>query len=240
MKGIPVIAFHFPKDTFLHRLHPAVKTPVLLACVALVLLSSRPITVLCLSIMLVSVTFFVGLPLRQWIIVLPSMLLLILVSLLMPAAAVWTRLIVAWGKVVCLVMIFGLFCMTTKTNDILPLGRPPGVIAQVAYPIAFILNMTLAALPSMQYDLQRASDAETVRRGSRPTWFSASSWTTVLTVVLVRSVTRAERVASTVIDRGYSPSKGLAPLQRRPMALGDVAVGIASVVLAAFIVSLTR
>jgi energy-coupling factor transporter transmembrane protein EcfT len=139
------------------------------------------------------------------------------------------HLIVALGKVVALTMTLALFSMTTRLNEIVLLIKPSNSMGTSLQSIIYIVNTTLAVLPSIQFDLQRAIDAETIRRGRTVKLYSLGAWVTILTVVLVRALTRAERLAEAVIDRGYLPSKGITTLAPQPLHWRDVVLLILSI-----------
>jgi energy-coupling factor transporter transmembrane protein EcfT len=150
-----------------------------------------------------------GLPLRDPIIVGALVLILLGVGVTSTGQTIGGRLLLAAAKIVCLTMLVGLFSMTTKISAVIQFLRPSNSIASTLEPLAYMINTTLAVFPSIQYDLQRALDAETIRRGRRVRIYSVGSWATILTVVLVRALNRAERFTDTVLDRGYVPSRGL-------------------------------
>jgi energy-coupling factor transporter transmembrane protein EcfT len=123
-------------------------------------------------------------------------------------------------------MIVALFTMTTEPSSILEFLLPSNIVQSRLFPLAYIINTILAVLPSIQYDLQRAIDSETMRRGQRVNFYSIGSWLTILTVILVRVLNRAERFTDTVIDRGYIPSRGLNPLISHSLKWRDVLLAL--------------
>jgi energy-coupling factor transporter transmembrane protein EcfT len=136
----------------------------------------------------------------------------------------------AAGKVFCLSLIVALFTMTTKLSSILPLLLQSNAVQSRLYPLVYIVNTILAVLPSIQYDLQRAIDSETVRRGQKVNVYSLGSWFTILIVILVRVLNRAERFTDTVLDRGYLPSQGSYALINHSLKWGDILLTVLVVV----------
>jgi len=92
----------------------------------------------------------------------------------------------------------------------------------------------------MQYDLQRAIDAETLRRGKRLKFYSLNSWVTVLTTVLVRSLSRAERLADTVLDRGLVLSEAPVPSDAQPLLVKDIILTLIAILPGVLVVTLLR
>jgi energy-coupling factor transporter transmembrane protein EcfT len=134
---------------------------------------------------------------------------------------IWGRLIIAAGKMVTISLLIMLFSLTTQPNEIFQLLKPSGLLFPAFQPTIYIFTTILAVFPSIQYDLLRAVDAETIRMGKRVMFYHFTSWLSILTVVLVRTLNRAERFTDTVIDRGYLPANGLRLLKSRRIRLVD-------------------
>jgi energy-coupling factor transporter transmembrane protein EcfT len=229
LKQASFIAFYVPRHSFLHRLHVTAKLFILLTYVATVFATNTPAKLLGLCILITTATLLLGLPLRNRVILFVAILMLFGVAFWASSSTIGVRLVVAFGKIVCLMMILALFTMTTKLNEVLLFIRPSSSIMRTLHPLIYIVSITLAVLPSIQYDLQRAIDAETIRRGRRVRLYSVGSWVAIVIVVLVRALARAERLADAVIDRGYLPSKGLVPVGYRPLQLQDIIMAALSI-----------
>lgn len=230
MKQTSLIAFYVPKNTFLHRLQVAAKFLILFVYIASVIMVDSPRALLGISLLIVSATLILRLPLRNRTLVFMVITLLSLIVFLSPEMNVGARLVIAFGKIICLMLLLGLFTMTTKLNDILPSAASSSSVMPIFQPAIYLIGATLAALPSVQYDLQRAIDAESIRRGHKVRLYSPGGWITILTVTLTRTLTRAERWADTVTDRGYLLSSGLTPLYRQSFRFRDALLTALSVI----------
>ncbi len=188
--------------------------------------SQSPVALLLLFTLIIGVITFLRLPLRGRAITSLLVLLMLLVVFTSSEDQWYGHLALVASKIFCLSMIVALFTMTTKLSSILQLLLPSKAVQSRLYPLAYIINTILAVLPSIQYDLQRAIDSETVRRGQKVNFYSLGSWFTILTVILVRVLNRAERFTDTVIDRGYIPSQGLNPLISHSLKWRDVLLAL--------------
>ena len=220
---------YVPGVSLLHRLPLGLKLFVLFSYIAFIFVSQSPLALLTLCFVILTALFVIRLPLRNKALIFFTILLLISALFASSKTAFGVRLIMGLGKLVCLMMVLTIFSMTSKANDILQLVKPDLTSSRLHW-VSYIINMTLAVLPSIQYDLQRAIDAETLRRGRKVRFYSLSCWVTILTVVLVRSISRAERLADTVINRGYSPSRGLTSLSEPSRGWTDVIRAVVCVV----------
>ena len=234
------LAFYIPADTWLHRLHIGAKLVVVAAYIGVTLTIRTPLALLCICLLAVLATLLLGLPLRQWVMVLVAMLLLGLEFIVGWETTLVARFVFGFGKVVCLSSIIDLFTMTTRTRQVLQHLQWSGSGLPGLGSALYLVNTTLAVVPSIQYDLQRARDAETLRRGTKLRFYSLNSWVTVLTIVLVRAMSRSERLANTVIDRGLFPSDGLVPLASPPMHWRDLFLAIVATVPAVILVVALR
>jgi energy-coupling factor transporter transmembrane protein EcfT len=229
LKQLSLRPFYIPRNSFLHRSHFAAKLFIALFYTTVVFTRRTPLALLGLCLVIAMTTLIFRLPLRNQTILLVTILLLFLGVLVTPNAKIAVRLIVALGKIVCLMMIVAQFSMTTKLQELLQFGKPSNFISTALQPVMYVANSILAVLPSIQYDLQRAIDAETIRRGTKVQLYSVGSWVTILTVVLVRGLMRAERFTDTVIDRGFSSSEGLMPLSHQTLQWQDVMLTLLSI-----------
>lgn len=180
------------------------------------------LSMLYLSLILVGVTLYLRLPLRTIGVIGVMIALLLVLVLTGSETTIGGRLLLAIAKVVCLTMMVRLFSMTTSLNAVLQFLRPSRISIPILESAAYMLSTILAVFPSIQYDLRRAMDAETIRRGKRIGFHSMGSWVTIVTVVLVRTMNRAERFTDTVWDRGYVPSQGLTPIGERSLRWQDI------------------
>lgn len=208
MRSTIAIPFYYPGESAFHREHIAAKLLIFLWYALLILTSHQSLALLALILLLTGTTILMKVPLRAPLIIGVLVLLLAGLTATSTEQTIAGRLIVATSKLVSLTLLVSLFSMTTKVTAILQFLRS-GSSRTALEPVAYIINTMLAVFPSIQYDMQRAFEAETIRRGKRVGYFSIGSWGTVLTVVVVRTMERAERFTETVIDRGYAPSQGV-------------------------------
>lgn len=239
-RRLPVFNAYVPGRSFLHRLPGLVKICLLLFYLITIFTSWQPVIILGFVLALTSVTLLLFLPLRGYILLFATLFLL-LSNVLWPAEnviLVWLGLIS--GKITCLFLLTRLFIMTTKPNEFLETGLgESGRWRKAAQPAVYILNTTIAILPSVQHDLQKAIDAEIMRRGHRMKLYSLSSWLAVLTTLIVRGLLRAQRVTETVIDRGFNLATGMTSLQERQMKRVDAILLILTII-PAFLVMIFR
>jgi energy-coupling factor transporter transmembrane protein EcfT len=222
MISISPISFYFPKISFLHRLHITGKLIILLFYAIVIFILDKPLATLLFYIVLVGFIILSRFPIRNRIMTGVIFCLLILVILTSSQQTILGRSVIAIGKVLCLFMVVALFTMTTRLNSILQLLDARERKFDTFYQVVYVINTTLAVAPSIQYDLQRAVDSETIRRGKRIRFYSLESWITILTITLVRTLNRTERFTDTVLDRGYMPSRGMHTLSERSVNKKDV------------------
>jgi energy-coupling factor transporter transmembrane protein EcfT len=222
LSAISPISFYFPKATLLHQLHIVVKLIIFSFYTIMIFSIDNPIVTLSFYILLVGLFIVIGLPLRNKIFVGGSLLLLLLVVLSSSQETVIGHFILTLGKVACLFFVIALFTMTTRLNSILQLLVPRNKKLYIFSQLIYVINTTLAVAPSIQYDLQRAIDSETIRRGKKIGFFSFDSWVTIFSITLVRTLNRTERFTDTVIDRGFVPTEGIKTLSEHPINKKDV------------------
>jgi energy-coupling factor transporter transmembrane protein EcfT len=229
MKTITPIFFYAPRRTFFHQINVLMKLLLFLGY-ALLAFSARTTWALAgLFLLITAAISSLRLPLREYILNGILLLLILWVGYSTIEKTLPGQLILAAGKVWCLVMLVRLFGSTTKIEEILLLLSP--LIPQSALgPLLYSINTTLAVYPSVQYDLQRAIDAETVRRGKKLNILSLGSWFTIIIVVLVRIMKRAERFTDSVLDRGYVPSQVLLPSQVLSRRWQDGIIALAGII----------
>lgn len=222
MKSATPLAFYVPGNSSLHRLHIAAKFALVVLYVAIVFLIRTPVALIGLLVLVVITGLALRLRLRM-----PFVVGIAVVVLgLLQVTGVWEtfggRLVFGAVKILALTMLLQLFSMTTKLSQALEFLQPTGSLGTFLEPVLYIANTILVILPSIQYDMQRAVDAETIRRRTGVQFYSFGSWVTVLSVVLVRTLGRAERFTDTLLDRGY-PSSGATRLSgERALAWNDV------------------
>ena len=220
MRLQPAIPFYVPRETPLHHLHVTGKLLLFLLYAIIIFMATTWQTAATFLAMLAGFTCLLRLPLR-------SKPALVLAFVLLAAAALTHEnlifgLALAVGKILSLVLLLGLFSMTTRVSVILQTLLPSGALGAFVRAVVYIINTTLAVFPSLQYDLQRVIDAETLRRGVKVSFYSIGSWMSILTVVFVRVMLRAERFTDTVVDRGFIPSQGLQPLLQQSFGSRDL------------------
>jgi energy-coupling factor transporter transmembrane protein EcfT len=184
--------------------------------------NNKPAAILLFFLLLVGSILFLGLPLKNKIY--SGILFLLLVWVSLPSAQPTNvgQFVLAIGKVTSMFMVVALFSMTTRLSSIIQLLDPKNTKHYTLSQMVYVINTTLAIAPSIQYDLQRAIDSETIRRGKKIGIFSFDSWVSILTITLVRTLNRSERFTDTVLDRGFVPSQGMRALSERPLNKYDV------------------
>ena len=220
-KSAPVVKPPRPR----RRLHLAVKLLLLILYGAL-LLTTQSLRLLQLDaglLLLASIACLLP----------PRLLLAPVIAALAAEAGLRVELVgvpevaLALSKVLCIAQVFAILSATTPVQDLLRLFssgvfRLPGVNT-----LAYLLSMTLAALPSVQRDLRKSLDVAILRGGGRRALFSPSAWTTVVLDLLVRTVLRSQRLGDAVADRGFDLARGLTPLPGQRVNLLDVLLSIA-------------
>ena len=218
MKVALVSTAYIPGRSVLHRLHPTAKLVLLLVYTMLIAFRPTPIFLLGLELCLILVMWGMGLPIpHRWLgLVVAGLLVMAILSL--PDAGWLRQLVVGMGRVVCLLLLVSLFGMVTRANDLLPVGN-----RRWLYNIAFVVSLTTATLPGVQYDLQRAIDTETLRRRKAISPFNIGAWLGLLPRLIVRGLARADRLADAAFDRGFAPGRILTPLYRTHFGWADLA-----------------
>lgn len=201
----PFASSYVAKDTFLHRLPPGLKL-LLLAVYAVALFNgTTALQVLLFLFVIVSTVILLGLPLNNRISLGVTIAVLIVGWYFDQAPTVMQQIALAVGKVVALNLMIALFNMTTRTRDLLALLGSAQNIRRYFGPALFMVSTMITVTPTIERDIRRAIDAETLRRGS-PLRFSLSAWIAILVILLNRVMRRAEALTTAMMDRGYSPS----------------------------------
>jgi energy-coupling factor transporter transmembrane protein EcfT len=228
MTGIP---FFIPRVTVLHKFHPVLKIVTLFFYGILILSNPNPFILNCTLLLLLILFPLFRFPLQIGTVVLAILLesVIFLVGY-SHANNLWGQFSIAAGKMLAISFLITLFTLTTHPNEIFNLLRPSSYYFRMVQPVIYILLTILAVFPSIEYDLSRAIDAESLRLGKRIMFYHFSSWLSVLTVVVVRALNRAERFTDTVIDRGYTPAQGLILLESRRIRMIDFLVLLAFIV----------
>jgi energy-coupling factor transporter transmembrane protein EcfT len=221
MNSISPISFYIPRISFLHRLHITGKLIILLFYAIGIFILVKPLATLLFYIVLVGSIILLRFPVRNRIMTGVTFCLLVVIILTSSQQTILGRFVLAISKVLCLYMVIALFTMTTRLNSILQLLGVRERKFNTLYQLVYVINTTLAVAPSIQYDLQRAIDSETIRRGKRIGFISFESWLTILTITLVRILNRTERFTDTVLDRGFVPSQRMHTLSERPINKKD-------------------
>lgn len=202
---------YLPGNTFLHNLAVPLKVALLLAYVMFVVLAN-PTALLAIYLLIIGVLLAMRLPFPNKRLLVIALMLLILTNFLPDYAAIGGGILLSFLKIIAFMMLVSLFGMTTQPLDLLWFQRWSSRSSNLRM-VIYLVNTMLAALPGVRYDLDRAIEVETLRRGRAVHFHSARSWITILTMLLVRSVTKSRRLAESVMDRGYSPTSGLRPLR---------------------------
>jgi len=216
MKDVQFIPYFIPRETKFHFLGVVWKLLLVLLYAFAILVSngaipiSLYITLFSLSLITLRLPIF-----QKWYVgfVLLSMLTIIFWEVRIPAFFV--SLFIVLGKIISLTLLLSLFSMTTRINDLLELFTFSGKISTFLNPLYYLLNTSLAVFPSVQYDLQRAIEAEEARRGRKVKFYSLVSLVNITIILVVRTLNRSSRFTQTVIDRGYSLETGLSSVQYR-------------------------
>lgn len=227
MRASLISAAYVPGQSVLHQLHPTAKVVLLLVYVVVIAARSTPAALLQLELVLIAVTWMMRLPVRyKWLAMAVGVLLAAAVAG-WPSSGFLRQLVVGIGRVVCLMLLVSLFGMATKANDLLPVGTGGWLHSG-----AFVMSLTVAMLPGIQYDLQRALDTETLRRGRRVGPLHLGVWLNLLPRLILRGLARADRLAEATLDRGFAPGRVLTPLHRTAFNLSDLAYTAVGVLVA--------
>jgi len=240
MKDVQFIPYFIPRKTKLHFLGVVWKVLLVLLYAFAILVSNEAIPIsLFITIFYLSL-FALRLPIFQkWYVgfILLSILIIIFWEARIPAYLV--SLFIVLGKIASLTLLLSLFSMTTRINDLMELFTIPGRISTFLNPLYYLVNTSLAVFPSVQYDLQRAIEAEEARRGRKVKFYSLVSLVNVTIILVVRTLNRSNRFTQTVIDRGYSLQTGLSSIQhRRDLNLRNVTLFFLSAIPAVAILAI--
>jgi len=219
MRSQSIIPFYIPGKTPLHKLHIGVKLSLLLVYSIIIFSTSSLLALFLYLIIFVGITIRSRLLIRSRVIHLLAILFIIFAYLTKNS----TIIILALGisKIAILTLLLDLFSMTTPYRDIMQLLSSSAPFIREINSIIYVANTTITIMPSIQYELLRAIDAETIRRGSSVKLYSFDSWVTILIVLVARTMIRAERFTDAVLDRGYIPSQRLVLSNTRPFSWSD-------------------
>lgn len=217
-----LIPFYISGETPVHRLHIGAKLFLLLVFAVLVFSTTSILALALYLVVFIAITLGFGLPVRSY----GLLVVAIGLSLLAILTGISTIYVIALAvaKFAIMSILLGLFTMTTPYRSIIQLLSASTPFIKEINTIVYITNTTITVMPSIQYELQRAIDAETIRRNSPVRFYSFGSWITILTVLIARMMIRAERFTDAVLDRGYIPSQHLAVARPRPFALSDLLI----------------
>lgn len=228
MRSGIALAGYVPVESWLHRLHPAAKVVLLVVYIVAVAVRPAATYLLALQLCLAAVTVAAHLPLRYaWFNGLVAVLLLLAAAGL-PMPALGRQLIVGLGRVANLMLLVALFSMTTKANDLLPAGATGSGRGGWRASTAFAVSLTIAVLPGIQYDLQRALDAATLRRGRPVGPLDLGVWLGLLPHAILRGLARADRLAEAVADRGWGSSATFTRLRTMALKPSDFTIAAAA------------
>jgi energy-coupling factor transporter transmembrane protein EcfT len=216
---------YVPTQSALHRLHPALKAALLVLYVGIVAVCSAAVGLLAIGALLALVTWAAHLPLRYAGFMVTTGCLLGAIAAGLPVPMPLANVIAGLGRVACLVLLVSLFSMTTRANDLLPIGGR-GWRASAA----FAVSLTVAMLPGIQYDLQRAVDTATLRRGRPVRPLNLGVWLGLLPHAILRGLARADRLAEAIVDRGWGSGEVFTRLQSTAMRPADVLLALVAAV----------
>lgn len=222
----PLSATYVARDTFLHRLHPGVKV-LLLIFYAVALFSCTAVwQVLAFLLLIALTTLLLGLPLKPRISLGSIVVMLIAVWYFEPLPTLLMQLALAIGKVMALNLMLALFNMTTRPRDLIAQLTSVKRTGQYLGPILFTISTIFAVTPTVERDIRKTIDVETLRRGAAPKAYSLSAWATILVILLSRVLRRAEALATAIADRGYSPSSPISFTNNWRIRWQDIAVAL--------------
>jgi energy-coupling factor transporter transmembrane protein EcfT len=230
MKTVSVIPFYLPQKTLLHHLHLGVKLALVVAYAATIFGVANPWGQSIILFGLAAVTIILKLPLTHWLPTLIGVMLPLLPAVFpILDTEPLTSIMISYMRIVSFLLLLSLFTMTTRPMFVLQYLFRSKRLLPFIQPGLYILNTMLAVFPSLEYDLQRAVEAEKIRLGRAVRLFDLGSWMTVLIVTLTRALNRAERFADSVIDRGFSPHQEVTFFHERAASLADWGVLIGAV-----------
>lgn len=235
MKTTSVISFYSPYQTWLHRLHPGVKLVLFMAYAVAIFSVNTLLGQACILAILTLALMQIRLEPSKLSSAVFCFFLLILPAIL-PALTSLSSLAISIGKIASIFTLVSLFTLTTRPALMLQyLLKPRQAWLTYLQPGLYMFNTMLAVYPSLEYDLQRAIDAEKIRLGQTRVLLNLGSWMTILIVVLARTLTRAERFSDSVLDRGFSTEQVITVLQERSVSAKDwLLLGLGCIPMAIF------
>lgn len=231
MKNIQFIPYYIPRETKLHHLDVIWKLILTFLYSSIILISKNETSILLYIIILSLVFLVLKFPLlyKGYVIFNISILLIgIFLESIIPAYLLSVFQVL--GKMTSLTLLLGIFSMTTRITDLLRLFTRFGSLSGILNPLYYLINTSLAILPSVQYDLQRSIEAEEARKGKKVKFYSLISLINITIIIIVRTINRSNRFAQTVYDRGYSLQSGLSTIhERETFNLGTLTLILSSV-----------
>jgi biotin transport system permease protein len=201
----PLTSSYVARDSFLHRIHPGPKVLLLILYAGALFSCNKPWQVTAFLVVIALTTLLLGLPLKFRIGLGVAILLIIAVSFLEPVLLL-QQIVLAIGKVVALNLMISLFNMTTRTRDLVALLASVDNVRRYFGPLLFTVSTMITVTPTIERDIQRAIDTETLRRGTAPSFFSLNAWAAILVILLSRVLKRADALTAAILDRGFSLS----------------------------------
>lgn len=219
------LPFFFPRSTWIHRLHFLTRLGICLFYAVLIFLLPGELHLALILLFLWSLTVATALPVPggAWLVAAA----VTLIGLALVASSTWwSDILIGLCRVLGLSFLVSILAMTTRMDDILRLFQFSARFTRRLQPVLFILYTALVVFPSIQYDLSRSMDAEHIRRQCPLRFYHFSGWITVLSVLVVRLMNRAERFTDTILERGYLPGCEIYPLEPRRLTQVDVILPI--------------
>lgn len=223
----PLAANYVAKDSFLHRLSPASKLLLLILYAVALFNCTAPWQVVAFMAVITATILLLTLPFNLRISFCTVAILLLAIWYFEPASKLMQQLVLAIGKITTLNLMIALFNMTTRPRDLIALLASVKNVRQHFGSVLFTVSTMITVAPTIERDVQRAIDTETLRRGSAPRFFSLNAWAAILIILLSRVLKRAEALTTSILDRGYSPSSSVTFINHRNTRWQDVAVMLA-------------
>lgn len=219
MRLSPFAGAYVPVQTVLHRMHPGFKVLLLVIYSVVIAVRPTPKSLLGLELFLIAVGWSIQQRVSYVGLALPTCILLAAAVLGWPYDnSVW-YLLLGLGRVVCLLLLVNLFGMVTKATELWPMGG-----ARWMQNVAMIFSLTVAMLPGIQHDAQRALDTETLRRGKSVGLLNPAIWLRLTPRLILRGLARADRLADAAMDRGIAPGHLHTQLNRTSVGITDLAM----------------
>ena len=206
------------------RLHALIKLLVLGTYSIVTLLDTTVVHLLALSAIALVATLVFRLPWRS--LFAPLIAIGLLVAGLVWPVGLLPLFVMGAARVLCIAQYLAIFGARTSTSEILELFSIPVLRRRSLSSLTYLFSTTLAVLPSIQQDMRKSLEGAILRRG-RPALLVPTTWVDIVLHMMARATLRSQRLADAVSDRGYSLTRGLAPLPGRRLGVRDALIGAA-------------